>query len=110
MRVQPVQQHGHVQAIDVHRRLVGRLLALFVTRHLVDEAYLLQFIQRAVYQLDGHLTLFRDSFRCVGRLALGEPFGDERQDEDGDKFPVTIADVPRILVEAEIADVLRGIR
>ena len=60
-------------------------------------------------QPDGNLALFGYLFGCIGLGVLFKALGYERHYQDGDKIAVAPADIARILVEAEVPDILSGV-
>ena len=75
----------------------------------MQEVDFLQFIKGFVCQPDGNLALFGYLFGCIGLGVLFKALGYERHYQDGDKIAVAPADIARILVEAEVPDILSGV-
>lgn len=107
--VQTVEQQAHTELAHVYRGLVGYLLALFVSRYLMYQVNLLQLEECVVDQPEGDLVLSAQLRGGVGGLVEAEALDDARGDEDGDEVTVAAADVARVLVETEVADVLAGV-
>ena len=104
--VKAVKEESHVQLVDIHRRLVGERFALLVGGHLVHQLHFLKLLEETAGQSDGNLTFLRDFFGRVGLFATGKALGHERHHQHGHEVVVAAADVARILIEAEVADVL----
>ena len=75
----------------------------------MQEVDFLQFIKGFVCQPDGNLALFGYLLGCIGLGVLFKTLGYEGHYQDGDKVAVATADVARILVEAEVPDILSGV-